>query len=199
MTGEEERWHQLMEGLRSGDGQVIEDFWKEYGPLLHQLADRHLAKFMRRRIEAEDVVQSAFRTFLRRVRVGQFQLEDNDGLWRLLCAITLNKLRWQTRYHLRRKRGLDREVSLDSSPGGEKGEGFQPADPSPNPADVAEFADQFGQLLNALDEEERQIVELKLQDYTNDEVAERLGTSERTVRRILHRVKVHLSRALETT
>ena len=36
---------------------------------------------------------------------------------------------------------------------------------------------------------ERQIVELKLQDYTNTEVAEQVGCSERTVRRILKRIQ----------
>ena len=44
---------------------------------------------------------------------------------------------------------------------------------------------------------ERQVVVLKLEECTNEEIAERLGSSERTVRRILKRVQSQLTRALE--
>lgn len=196
MTEKADDWRCLIEGLRTGDEQVAREFWEEYGPLLHRIAERHLPAVLRRRVAAEDVVQSALRTFLRRVQDGQFQMEDPDGLWRLLSAITLNKLRWQTRFHFRRKRGLDREQALTPAPDQER-EAFQPADPGPTPAEAAEFADQFEQLLGSLDEEERRLVELKLQDCTNDEAAERLGCSERTVRRLLNRVKARLGRALD--
>jgi len=54
----------------------------------------------------EDLVQSACRTFLRRAQIGQFRLADSEELWRLLCAITLTKVREQTRFHMRQKRGL---------------------------------------------------------------------------------------------
>ena len=53
-------------------------------------------------------------------------------------------------------------------------------------------------LLASFDEEERQIIDLKLQDYTHEEVAQRLGSSERTVRRILKRVQSRLKRLMET-
>src|SRR5258708_3491121 len=107
---EEDRWQRLIEGLRNGDRQVVQDFWDQYGGLLHKVADKHLADGMRRRVGPEDVVQSACRTFLRRAKCGEFQLEDSDGLWRLLCAITLTKIREQTRFHLRQRRGLDQEM-----------------------------------------------------------------------------------------
>jgi RNA polymerase sigma factor (sigma-70 family) len=113
-----------------------------------------------------------------------------------LCAITLAKIREQARFHLRRKRGLDQEVQPVS--GDASGRlGYDPVDPNPSPAEAAEFADQFQQLLAGMDEEERQVVDLKLQEHTNDEVAQRLGCSERTVRRILKRVQARLTRAFE--
>ena len=45
-------------------------------------------------------------------------------------------------------------------------------DPHPNPAEAAEFADFFQQALAGLADEERQVVDLKLQELTNEEVAE---------------------------
>jgi RNA polymerase sigma factor (sigma-70 family) len=195
MAEDEDRWRRLIDGLRAGDGRVIQEFCDQYGGPLHRLADKHLAAGLRRRVGPEDVVQSACRTFLRRAKGGEFHLVDSESLWRVLCAITLTKVREQARFHRRQKRGLDLEQPLaaasDSRPG------IDPVDPNPSPADAAEFADQFAQLLGSLDEEERRIVELKLEDRTNDEVAEILGSSERTVRRVLKRLQSRLERAFE--
>jgi RNA polymerase sigma factor (sigma-70 family) len=192
----EDRWQQLIQGLRAGDAQATRAFWDQYGGLLQKVAERHLAGGLRRRVGPEDVVQSACRTFLRRAKGGEFRLEDSEGLWRLLCAITLTKIREQARYHLRQKRGLDQETPLEA-PAGDSGGNFQLAAPGPTPAEAAEFADQFQQLLAALDEEERRIVDLKLQEFTHEEVAEQLGCSERTVRRVIKRVQARLARLFD--
>lgn len=189
--------YRLIEGLRAGDQHTAQEFCEEYGALLHRLAEKHLPHGLRRRVGPEDVVQSVCRTFLRRARDGAFDLADSDSLWRLLCAITLTKVREQTRFHLRRKRGLDREVHAATVFEKEERADIALLDPRPGPAAAAEFADQFQQIRASLDAEERQVVDLKLQECTNDEVAECLGCSERTVRRILKRVQSCLSRAFK--
>jgi RNA polymerase sigma factor (sigma-70 family) len=194
MAETEDRWQKLIQGLRTGERQATQDFWDQYGGLLQQVAEKHLAAGLRRRVGPEDVVQSACRTFLRRAKGGEFRLEDSEGLWRLLCAITLTKIREQARFHLRQKRGLDQEAPLEA-PAGDSAAAFQPVAPGPTPAEAAEFADQFQQLLSSLDDEERQIVDLKLQECTHEEVAARLGCSERTVRRVVKRVQARLARA----
>jgi RNA polymerase sigma factor (sigma-70 family) len=190
VSDEEDRWQRLIRGLRDGDRVIAQEFWDQYGELLHRVAEKHLAGGVRRRVGPEDVVQSACRTFLRRAQGGEFRLEDSEGLWRLLCAITLTKVREQTRFHLRQKRGLAQEERADDT-------NFDARAPGPTPAEAAEFADQFQQLLAGLDDEERQIVDLKLQECTHDEVAERLGCSERTVRRVVKRVQARLARAFD--
>jgi RNA polymerase sigma factor (sigma-70 family) len=199
MAEADAHWQRLIQGLRAGDQQVVGEFCAQYGALLHRLADKHLPHGLRRRIGPEDVVQSVCRTFLRRAQEGQFHLADSEGLWRLLCAITLTKVREQSRFHLRQKRGVDQETPLATVAENSSQAGFAPVAPGPSPAEAAAFADQFQQLLAALDDEERQLVDLKLQEYTNDEIAERLGCSERTVRRLLKRVQAHLERLFEGT
>ncbi len=114
MSTEEEYWGHLIRGLRDGDRTVVQDFCQRYGASLERLAAKHLPAALRRRVGPEDVVQSACRTFLRRTRGGEFQLADSEDLWRLLCAITLTKVREQARFHLRQKRGLDKEVALEA-------------------------------------------------------------------------------------
>jgi RNA polymerase sigma-70 factor (ECF subfamily) len=197
MSHEEEVWRQQLQGLRDGDPEVVPVFWEQYGEMLHGLADKHLWGDLRRRVGPEDVVQSVCRTFFRRAKGGEFRLRNADDLWRLLCVITLNKVRDLGRFHRCQKRGLGQEVELP----GESGDGTlgdpAPAAPGPSAEDLAAFADQLELLVASLDEEEQQVVDLKLQDCTNHEVADRLRCSTRTVRRILKRVQTRLVRVFE--
>jgi RNA polymerase sigma factor (sigma-70 family) len=103
-------------------------------------------------------------------------------------------VREHARFHNRQKRGLDRETSIAPDAGASD---LHPPDPHPTPSETVAFSDFFEQIRAGLDEEERQVVDLKLQEYTNDEVALRLGLSERTVRRLLKRLQARLTRALE--
>ena len=65
-------WHAWMVRLVEADTDAEQQFWNLYGDRLQRLASQHLSSGLRRRVGAEDVVQSACRTFLRRVQEGQF-------------------------------------------------------------------------------------------------------------------------------
>src|SRR5436305_1791131 len=129
----DEQWQPWIQRFRAGDPEVVRQFWDQYGPLLHRVAAKHLEGRLRRRVGPEDVVQSACRTFFRRAQGGQFELDDSEGLWRLLCAITLTKIREQARYHMRQKRGLDQEQPLAAGDGLDSTSGFDVAAPGPAP------------------------------------------------------------------
>ena len=191
-------FQRLIDGLRAGDDATLREVYAHYGPLLRGIADSRLAPGLKRRFDADDVVQSTFRTFFRRAQGGQFQFDDNQRLWNLLLAIALTKLREKIRYHGRQTRAVERERS--SAPV-RPGDSTPPEDafitPAPPPDAAIELADAYESFLLALDHQERQLVDLKLQDCTNDEAAEALGISERSVRRILQRLEAKMSLALE--
>jgi RNA polymerase sigma factor (sigma-70 family) len=182
--------------LDEGNPQVAAEFWEQYGERLRQLADRHLATHLQRRFEPEDVVQSACRTFFRRVQRGEFQQCDRDNLWRLMCAITLAKVRQKARFHGRQKRSPGAEQYIDATAEDDRG-ASEVACPEPTPEEVVGFADQLELLLKGMDSEEQELVQLKLQNYSNQEIADQMGCSERTVRRLVKRVKSQLVRSLE--
>lgn len=188
---------EVFAGLRRGESEAVGEFCRRYGPMLERLAERRLSAPLKRRIGADDVAQSVCRTFVRRAREGEFELADGGGLWGLLCAIALTKIREQTRFHLRQKRSLRDERHLDSvAPGGERKMPETPhSDPTPDA--TAEVADMFDKLVAEFDEEERRILELKLQDYTQEEIAERMQCSDRTIRRFLKRVQQRLTQMLD--
>jgi RNA polymerase sigma factor (sigma-70 family) len=193
MSEADDHWRSWIRGLAEGDEQVVGEFWQDYGARLQALAAGYLTTRLHRREGPEDVVQSVCRTFLRRSREGQFSLADRDSLWRLLCAITLAKIREKVRYHGREKRRIDRERYLDDS----RVAAFPLSDAEPTPAEAAEFADQMHQLLTGMDEEEQQVVAMRLEQQTYAEIADHLGCSERTVRRMVKKVQERLQRMLE--
>lgn len=190
MTERGDRWQWMIDGLRTGEAEVLDAFVRRYGKSLEAVADRNIVTRMGRRFDAPEVVQSVCRTFLRRVEGGEFQLDDAESLWRLLCAITLTKVREKARYHLRQKRNLGREEELarPADEGeGQDGWARMPGD-EPGPEEAAEFADTFRHLLEELDDEERILVDMRLQQKTSEEIAAALNCSDRTVRRLLNRL-----------
>jgi len=193
MANEDQQWRNWIQGLVEGDEQVAGEFWQQYGARLQGLAAHHLTTRLYRREEPEDVVQSVCRTFFRRAQEGQFQLGGSESLWRLLCAITVTKVRQKARFHGRKKREFYREEQIDESRPAAARHGAA----EPTPDEAVEFADQLQQLLSDLDEEERQLVQLKLAEATHLEIAKKLGCSERTVRRILKRVQKRWQHVLE--
>ena len=51
------------------------------------------------------------------------------------------------------------------------------------------FVDQLDHFLNQLRPEERQILELRFQGYTNGEITKKLGIYDRKIRRLIERVR----------
>jgi RNA polymerase sigma factor (sigma-70 family) len=185
-----------LQALLDGDEPTVAEFWEQYGQRLNRLAERHLSPRLNRRVGADDVVQSVCRTFFRRAREGQFELSDAEALWRLLCVITLTKCRLIARFHGRGRRRLDREQPLD----GTLEDGVAPCEAASGdlaPDQAVEMHDELQRLLSALDPEEQQLLNLKLQEMTNGEIARHIGCSERTVRRVLKRVQSRLRDILE--
>ena len=185
----EEKWDRLINGLRDGDQQACTDFWNDYGNQLQAVAQKQLSARLQRRVGSDDVVQSACRTFFRRISDGQFDLPDSDALWRLMCAITLTKARRAARDHSRQKRGMNAEQYLDATPADDSGRKFELAGNVQTPFDAAEFSDQMDQLLANLSPQECEVLDLKLQNHTNDEIAEKINCSERTVRRLTEKIR----------
>ncbi len=196
MAPQDSSWDRIVDGLRRGDEEAVREFCRQYDQSLRRLADGRMPAGLRRRVDPEDVVQSAFRTFLRRASDGQFQLTGVDGLWRLLCTITLTKVKKQARFQYQQRRDPRREVH--AAPVGDDSEAREPgvADPTPSPLEAAAFTEEFHAILDSFESTERRLVELKLQELTNEEIGAEMQISERTVRRIFKRIQARLEREL---
>jgi RNA polymerase sigma-70 factor (ECF subfamily) len=186
------QWESWVAAVRNGDEQASQEFWNRYARPLIRLTEHNLQQRLRRRVDAEDVVQSAFRTAFRRLQEGQFELNSDDQLWKLLCAITLNKTRRQARRHTQQARTMDREVYADNQDIGRTKH-------EPTPAEAVCLVDLVEQVIEeAKDDEHRQVLCLKLDGYTNGEIAAELAKSERTVRRITEQLRETFDRLLKS-
>jgi RNA polymerase sigma factor (sigma-70 family) len=181
----------LMRRLEQGDPDAAAVVYEHYARRLIGLAQRRLPARLRAKVGPDDVAQSVFRTFFRRAAQHQFDLHGADSLWALLAEITLRKCGRWSRHFATRKRGGDAQAAAlaDLDPGDEPAD-----DREPSPADAALLLDLLEELLRGLDEREQLVCELRLQECSAAEIAERTGWSEATVFRKLDRIKRRLRR-----
>jgi RNA polymerase sigma-70 factor (ECF subfamily) len=177
----------LNEQLRAGDPQAAEAVFVRYANQLVRIAEQHLSKKLASRLGGDDVVQSVFRTFFRRVEAGEFQIDSSGDLWRLLVRITILKARAKARHHMAAKRAAEAEVVADSDDLVASVSGREP-----NPAEAAELVDLMDALLAGLPEEYARVLESRLSGDSVAETASRLGMSRQGVYRMLAYVQDRL-------
>jgi RNA polymerase sigma factor (sigma-70 family) len=191
--GSVSRW---VSALKDGDTAAAQPLWERYHRRLVALAREKLRTARRRAADEEDVVQNAFHSFFRGVAAGRFpQLDDRDNLWRLLVVITARKALDQLAYEHTKRQGSG-TVQGESwiTPGTTRSveAGMeQVVGDEPTPEFAALVAEEYERLLATLDDEVlRRVAVWKMEGLTNDEVAERLGCSRRTVARKLDTIRV---------
>jgi RNA polymerase sigma-70 factor (ECF subfamily) len=188
---DEERSAVLLARWRDGDQQAAAQLFERYASRLVSLAQSRLPARLAQRVDAEDVVQSVYRSFFAGARAGRYELERGGDLWRLLVTITVNKVHRQYAHHNRDKRDARRElpISGDDSLLGLSGPLLMR---EPGPLEVVALCDELEGILRELKPAYRRMVELRLQGYNVFEIAEQTASGERTVRRVLDKVKTQL-------
>ncbi|MBL8797794.1 MAG: sigma-70 family RNA polymerase sigma factor [Planctomycetia bacterium] len=181
----------LIERWRNGDQQAATELFERYARQLIGLAASRLSTRVAQRVDPEDVVHSAYRSFFAAAQAGRYDLERGGDLWSLLVSITLHKLHHQVRWNSAAKRAVGRERPLDAERG-PHGLSAQLLARQPSPIEAVALADEVEQLLQGLDASERQIFELRLQGHNLEEIATAAGRSERTICRVLERIKLQL-------
>jgi DNA-directed RNA polymerase specialized sigma24 family protein len=182
--------HQL--GL--GDPVAVEAIWRRYHEQLMQLARKKLGHHPRLADDEEDVALSAYKSFCLGVAAGRFpQLENRDELWRVLMTITSRKAAAALRREFAQKRGgmLGRERALPHAAESDTDPGMDALADRGSPPDVAAMmAEQCERLMDLLEDPLlRLIAFLKLEGFTNQEIARSLECAVGTVERKLARIR----------
>jgi RNA polymerase sigma factor (sigma-70 family) len=179
-----------------GDEAAAQQLWDRYSEQIVDVARRGLKDSSRRVQDEEDVAVIAFKSLLAGMTAGRFpELDHRDQLWRLLVVITTRKAAAAIERDHRQKRGGG-DVRGDSAVMYRKNEGSvlggfdQLESQKPSPDIAAIMADQTQQLLASLpDETAQRIAALKIEGFTQQEIADKLDIATRTVERRLKQIR----------
>lgn len=184
----------LVARWREGDERAATELFERYAGRLVALTRQHLSARLSQRVDPEDVVQSVCRSFFAGAREGRFVFEQNGDLWRLLVAITLNKVQDEGRKQTADMRTVTREQSF-SSEQSLFGLNPQALAQVPGPAEAAALADLLEQVMTRFKPAQRRMIELRLQGYPVEEIADETGHCRHTVTRVLKRARQELEQA----
>jgi RNA polymerase sigma-70 factor (ECF subfamily) len=180
----------VMARLRAGDQDAAREVFQRFAGRLIALAHERLDRLVRPKVDPEDVVQSAFKSFFLRYAAGQFDLGDWDGLWGLLVCITLRKCgREVKRFH-----GPHHDVRREApaAAGGEANTVWDALAREPTPAEAAMLAETVEQFVRDLGARDRRVFELRLQGCTVPEISAEVGRTEYTVEGVLRKIRKRL-------
>jgi RNA polymerase sigma-70 factor (ECF subfamily) len=194
MTSDEQDAADLIARTRAGDQAAATVLFDRFSRRLIALAGTRLDRLVRARVDPEDVVLSAYGSFFGRLADGQFALAEWGEVWGLLVRITLRKCGHKLEDARAQCRDAARERSLSPPTGEDSSAGWEPIARGPTPSEVAILAETVEALVAGFDLIEREIVEQRLQGYSEREISEAVGRSERTVRRVLERLRRRVER-----
>jgi tRNA A-37 threonylcarbamoyl transferase component Bud32/DNA-directed RNA polymerase specialized sigma24 family protein len=172
----------LLNAWKEGDQEAAAQLFRRYQARLLALVRSRLSRKLARRIDAEDILMSAYRSFFVGAQKGRCLTPESDDLWPLLTTIVLRKLARQARFQLADRRSIDREQPESS---------FLEllTTPEPTAEQAACMTEEIEQLLSRLDETAREVCVRTLQGHSVDMITKELQLHERSVRRAIERVR----------
>jgi len=171
----------FLDRIRAGDEEAARDLLVRYEAQVRLVVRRQLPKLLRSRFDSLDFLQSVWGSFFRRIHAGPVEFEDPKYLVAFLARAARNKVIDEYRRAASQKNDIRREEPIWV-----EGRGVRdlPGEHE-SPSELAEARETFDRLSGLLPVERRSLLTLKAEGLTNREIGERLGVSERTVRRVI--------------
>jgi RNA polymerase sigma-70 factor (ECF subfamily) len=171
----------LIRRVRSRDAQAAADLVKQYERVVRLEVRMRLGDPRLRRVfDSMDVCQSVLASFFVRAAAGQFDIDRPDQLVRLLVGMARNKVAFTARSQRAQRRDNRRLQAYDPQV-------YEHAAAGAGPAEAVAHADLLDQIRSRLSDEERQLADLRGQNYEWAEIAERVGGTAQARRKQLAR------------
>jgi RNA polymerase sigma-70 factor, ECF subfamily len=169
----------LLRRLQHGQSDASTELYLRYAERLLALAASQSSADLARRVDPEDIVQSVFRTFFRRVSLGHYTVPDGEEIWKLLLVIALNKVRATGAFHHAAKRDVRRTV------GGEAFDRAVESQPGKSEDALGFLRMVVEELLQDIPEAHRRMIELRIEGHEVHDIAASVQRSKRSVERVL--------------
>lgn len=167
--------------IRAGDEEAARELLSRYERQVRLVVRRQLPRLLRSRFDSIDFLQSVWGSFFRRMKAGPEEFDDPQYLVAFLASAARNKVIDEYRRALSQKQDMRLEQPIHG-----RGEGWQDLEGRlDSPSELAEASEALDRLRDLLPASRQKIVELKAEGLTCREIGERLGLSERTVRRVV--------------
>jgi RNA polymerase sigma factor (sigma-70 family) len=179
--------------FKAGDDAAFEKIWQHYFDQLLGVA-RDVMKRRRQwgAADENDIVQNALWSVCRGLPHNKSYegVNSRESLWPILVAITKFKVADNYRREAAAKRGGGKVVSegaLEGSASRIECDFSQLiADRSPTADDIVELTEQLQSLMELLEQDDlKEVAQMHLEGWKNNEIAQKLGVSSRTVERKL--------------
>ena len=175
----------LIESARLGDQAAVAVLLGRFEPEVRTMVRARLPRALRDQTDSMDIVQDIWASVFTGKPDDAGKFADAGQFRGFLAGVARNKVNQEHRRRTRTKKyNLAREERLYVR----KGEREIPREVpalDPTPSEEVQAGDRFGQLIQGRTAEEVEVIELRREGLTFDEIARRLGTSERSVRRVI--------------
>lgn len=182
--------HRLLEQYRQGQMDASTQIYLKYADRLIGMTSKKSSAELSRHVDPEDIVQSVFRTFFRRVDKGQYDVPEGEEIWKLLLVITLNKIRAVVAHNRAAKRDVRRTQSEASV---EHTMAFMDDQDEMALATLKMVIDE---VLSEVLEINQSIIRQRIEGHEIEEIARNVGRSKRTVERVLQEFRSRLSKLI---
>ncbi len=169
---------------------------RRFSTQVMSVAQRQLSRYLRHKVEPEDISQSVFRSFFRRHRLGEFEFRDWNGVGGLLVRLVVCKCRNRMAFLFAQRRDVRVERSLDSQAQQDDVDHFEPWDGHPAPDDEAAMTETLDAFLSELSADDQAILAAHLAGFRSPKISAQIGSSEQTVRRRLQQMEQKLRKHL---
>ena len=185
MSTDDDQFRSLLDDLRGGSEEAAWKIVELYSDKIRRVIRRRMRPSMRRHLDSADFLQAVWATFLvQPAKIGSFT--SSNHLIAFLAKVAQRKvINEDVRLHAR-KNDVSRDRPIDNA--NESTVKALPGD-DPTPSQVAVARETWLRLFSQLTKPHQEIVRLRFQGFTQQEISDKTGVSVRTVRRVLDKLK----------
>ncbi len=186
MSQRNKEFEQLLERVREGDEDASAAFVARFGPYILRIVRRKLHQKLRAKFDSADFVQAVWASFFGRLPDLDV-CNSHKQLATYLAMLARSKTVDEFRRRMTQKLNLQREVSLEDCPLPTESPPDKPFPQRATPSEAAVANEAWDQLIKDRGDLSLRVLELRLTGATFTEIAQQLGVSDRTARRIVRR------------
>jgi len=168
----------LLDQLKQGDSAAAEQVFRTDAPYLRMVVRRQLSRGLRAKFDSMDVVQSVWADLWSGFRERRWSFPDADHLRAFLVKVTQNRFLDRVRQHTP---SLEREQPLPAD-----GIDAIADSPTDRPSQLAQAGELWDRIVADCAPAHREVLGLKRQGFSLDEIARQTGFHKSSVRRILY-------------